>query len=114
MPVSTETLTVTLHDKGETHAFPTLAFVDRRGRKPWRVKTWVLVRGIERVLYGLADGARSTGAFAAHLNAQTMADGVLVASKQAVTDGVLMQEELQAGVASDVPPPLVCCPSQAR
>jgi len=110
MPVATETLTVTLYNQGEQYAFPTLAFVDRRGRKPWRVKTWCLVRGIERILYGMQAGARSTGRFALHLSSQTLSDAVLVADKQAVTDGVLMQEELQAGVASDVALPLPAAP----
>ena len=97
MPVAAQTLRVTLYDKGEQYDFPTLSFVDRRGRKPWRVKTWVLLRGIERILYGLQPGGRSTGAFAAHLSKCTMADAVLVASRKAVNDGVLEQEELVAG-----------------
>lgn len=96
MPVPVETLTVTL--RGQTHPFPTLAFVDRRGRKPWRPKTWVLVRGLERVLYGVRDCGRSTGAFANHLSKCTLADAVLVCDKASVAEETITTEELQAGV----------------
>ena len=48
------------------HPIAVLSLVDRRPRKPTR-KQWVLVRGLERVLYGVHDACRSTGAFANHL-----------------------------------------------
>ena len=61
MPVPEETLTVEL--KGQPYAFPTLGFPDRRDRIV-KAKTWLLVRAIENVLYGIQDRGRSTGAFA--------------------------------------------------
>ena len=112
MAVPAETLAVKLHE--QTHPFPTLAFVDRRGRKSsWRAKTWVLVRGIERVLYGVQPGCRSTGRFATFLSACTMRDAVLVAERGRVVDNTLTQSELDAGAAAATLRVLVlpCAPS---
>ena len=92
--VLVQTLTVEL--RGAKHEFPTLSFPDRRARVA-KTKTWVLVRGIERVLFGVQEGGRSTGAFAAHLSGATMKSAVLVCAKATVQEGTLMQEELDAG-----------------
>ena len=81
---------------GAEHAIAVLSFVDRRARKAAR-KQWVLVRGLERVLYGVRDGGRSTGAFGAHLSKCTMRDAVLVCEKQSVADDLLTEAELDAG-----------------
>jgi hypothetical protein len=91
--VPVEVLTVELH--GVQHPFPTLSFPDRRGRKPWRVKSWCLMRGIERVLYHVGDSSRSTGAFASHMDAYSQ--GWLVAERSAEKDGTITDEELTAG-----------------
>ena len=93
MAVPVEVLTVKLD--GVDHPFPTLSFPDRRGRKPWRVKTWCLMRGIERVLYHVGDGSRSTGAFASHMDAYSQ--GWLVAERASEKDGTITNEELTAG-----------------
>jgi hypothetical protein len=93
MAVPVETLSIELHDMA--HAFPILSLPDRRGRKPYRQKQWCLVRAIEKLAFDVRD--RSSGAFAQHLEACSMADAILVAEKAAVTAGVLVQEELDAG-----------------
>lgn len=93
-PVSVEVLTVKLPN-GTNHPFPTLSFPDRRGRKPWRVKTWCLMRAIERVLYHVGDASRSTGAFAAHMEAESQ--NWLVAERSAEKEGTIAEAELEAG-----------------
>ena len=90
--VAVERVAVTLG--GAEHALAVLSFVDRRPRKAAR-KQWVLVRGLERVLYGVRDGGRSTGAFGAHLSKCTMRDAVLVAEKSRVEDGTLTSGECE-------------------
>ena len=94
MAVATETLIIALD--GEDHSFPILSFIDRRGRKEQR-KQWVLVRGVERLLFGVRDGARSTGAFQLHLSKCSMADSVLLCDKAAVEDEAITEEEFDAG-----------------
>ena len=93
MPVPVETLTIELHRT--THAFPILSLLDRRGRKPYRRKQFCLIRAIEKLTHDVS--ARSTGAFANHLNACSMQDAILVAEKREVEDGVLLQEEFDTG-----------------
>lgn len=95
-PVATETVVVALG--GVEHTLTTLSFLDRRDRRPRR-KVWVLVRGIERVLFNVGPGDRSTGAFAAHLSACSMVDSVLTAERARVTDETITEEELQAGAS---------------
>ena len=87
---------------GAEHTLAILSLVDRRARKATR-KQFVLVRGLERVLYGVHDGGRSTGAFGAHLGKCTMRDAVLVCEKQSVADQLLTEAELEAGARA--PPP---------
>ena len=94
--VATETVVVALG--GVEHTLTTLSFLDRRDRRPRR-KVWVLVRGIERVLFNVGPGDRSTGAFAAHLSACSMGDSVLTAERARVTDETITKEELQAGAS---------------
>ena len=94
MAVAMETLAIALG--GEEHAFPILSFLDRRGRKDQR-KQWVLVRAVERLLYGVTEGARSTGRFALHLGKCSMADSVLVCDKAAIEDETITQDEFDAG-----------------
>ena len=109
--VPAETLTVHLGE--QAHPFPTLSLVDRRGRKAtWRSKVWVLVRGIERVLYGVQPGSRSTGRFATFLSSCTLRDAVLVAEKARVADATLTQPELDAGACPPEPRALAAsfCP----
>ena len=113
--VPAETLTVHLGERALP--FPTLAFVDRRGRKAtWRSKTWVLVRGIERVLYGVEPGVRSTGRFATFLSSCTLRDAVLVAEKARVVDETLTQPEMDAGAGSLQSPcwPRLLLPASTR
>lgn len=94
---------------GAEHPLAVLSLVDRRPRKPAR-KQFVLVRGIERVLYGVQEACRSTGAFANHLAKCTMGDAVLVCDKQGVADELLTEAELAAG-ASHV---ATCCNPDAE
>ena len=96
MAVATETLSVTL--SGTAHDMPVLSFVDRRGRRPHRRKQFLLVRAIERLLFGVRDGARSTGAFAAHLSKNTLTDAVLTCERARVEDNTLTNDELDAGI----------------
>ena len=88
---------------GAEHALAVLSFADRRARKATR-KQWLLVRGLERVLYGVHDACRSTGAFGAHLSKCTMRDAVLVCEKQSVADDLLTEAELDAGARAPPPP----------
>ena len=107
--VATETLTIAHH--GQEHAFPVLSFVDRRGRKPYRRKQWVLIRAVERLLFGVHESARSTGAFANHLSKCTLADAVLVCDKAAVEDETLTANEFAAGAHCNTPlPPPISLP----
>ena len=86
--------TLSIDYNGACHAFPVISLIDRRG-KASRRKQWCLVRGIERLLYGVT--MRSTGAFAAHLSKCSMEGTVLVAEKACVTAGTLKQEEFDIG-----------------
>ena len=98
MAVATETLAIAL--AGEEHSFPIFSFLDRRMRKPQR-KQWVLVRAVERLLFGVTEGVRSTGRFALHLSNCSMAESVLVCDKAAVEeDETITQEEFEAGTSS--------------
>ena len=97
MAVATETLAIALG--GAEHNFPIFSFLDRRTRKPQR-KQWVLVRAVERLLYGVTEGSRSTGRFALHLGKCSMADSVLVCDKAAIEEEVIMQDEFDAGTSS--------------
>ena len=91
MPV--ETLSIELH--GATHAFPILSIVDRRPRKHAR-KQWCLIRAIEKLTHNVGQ-TRSAGQIAQHLEICSMQDAILVCDKAAVTAGVLLQEEFDAG-----------------
>ena len=95
--VATQRLTVAL--AGEDHDLTVLSFIDRRGRRPHRRKQWVLVRSIERLLFGVRDGARSTGALVAHLNKCTLGDAVLTCERARVNDNTLTDDELNAGTS---------------
>ena len=95
--VATQRLTVAL--AGEEHELTVLSFIDRRGRRPHRRKQWVLVRSIERLLFGVRDGARSTGALVAHLNKCTLGDAVLTCERARVNDKTLTDDELLAGTS---------------
>ena len=95
MAVAAERFTVALG--GGEEMFSVLSFIDRRGRKPHRRKQWILVRSIERLLYGVGAGSRSTGAFACHLAKCSMSDAVLCCEKARVDDNTMTQEELNAG-----------------
>ena len=98
MAVATETLAIGLG--GEQHSFPIFSFLDRRMRKPQR-KQWVLVRAVERLLFGVTEGVRSTGRFALHLSKCSMAESVLVCDKAAVEEEeTITQEEFEAGTSS--------------
>ena len=97
MAVATETLAIAFN--GETHSFPIFSFFDRRGRRELR-KQWVLVRAVERLLYGVTEGSRSTGRFALHLAKCSMADAVLVCDKSSVEDELITQAEFDAGTSS--------------
>ena len=106
--VATETLTLALG--GEEHTLTILSFVDRRGRKPHRRKQWLLVRAIERLLFSVRDGARSTGAYAAHLGKCSMSDAVMCCERAKVNDGTLTDAELHAGERADVAVSHPACP----
>ena len=93
--VASQQFTVALG--GAEEEFSVLSFIDRRGRKPHRRKQWILVRSIERLLYGVGAGSRSTGAFACHLSKCSMSDAVLCCEKACVDDGTMKQDELDAG-----------------
>ena len=54
----TETLSVQL--RGEAHPLAVLSLLDRRRKRSTR-KAWVLVRALEKMLYDVAPGGRSTG-----------------------------------------------------
>jgi hypothetical protein len=97
MPVPVETLRVSL--SGAEHTLQVLSFVDRRGRKPYRQKQWLVVRGVEALLYDVGVGNRSTGAFASHLAACTLSESVLVVEKARVVDGTVTQQEFDAGTS---------------
>ena len=101
MAVPVETLTIELG--GTKHAFPILSILDRRGRKPHRRKQFCLIRAIEKLTHDVHQ--RSSGAFANHLNACSMADAILVAQKSAVEDGLLLQAEFDAGILPHCDPP---------
>ena len=100
--VPTEVLTVKLN--GAEHPFPTLSMPDRRGRKPYRVKTFCLLRGIERVLFHIGDGSRSTGAFDAHLASVSMGEAQLIADRAAEKACTITEEELSAGTVCPCAP----------
>ena len=111
--VATQRLTVTLG--GEEHELTVLSFIDRRGRRPHRRKQWVLVRSIERLLFGVRDGARSTGALVAHLNKCTLGDAVLTCERARVNDNTLTDDELNAGTSHlQCFKPISPLPSQAH
>ena len=93
----------TVHLDGAEEQFSVLSFIDRRGRKPHRRKQWILVRSIERLLYGVGAGSRSTGAFAAHLSKCSMSDAVLCCERSRVDDGMMKQDELDAGCSTPLP-----------
>lgn len=93
--VATETLTVAL--SGKETQLTVLSFVDRRGRKPYRRKQWLLVRGLERLLFNVGEGQRSTGAFAAHLGKCSMSESVLCCERDRVNDETMREDEFQAG-----------------
>ena len=101
MAVATETLSVTL--SGTVHEMAVLSFIDRRGRRPHRRKQWLLVRGVERLLFGVGAGDRSTGAFQAHLSKCSMSEGALVSDKACVEDETLTQAEFDTGARSQMP-----------
>ena len=92
--VAVETLSVTIGSREEQ--ISVLSFVDRRSR-PARRKQWLLVRSIERLLFSVGAGDRSTGAFAAHLARCSMADAPMCCEKALVNDGTLTQAEFDAG-----------------
>ena len=92
MAVAVQTLHIELGGAG--HDFPVLSMLDRRKRSSVR-KQWCLVRATELLLFNVQD--RSRGRFAAHLAKMSMEGGVLVADRAAVEDGVLKEEELEAG-----------------
>ena len=106
--VATQRLTVVL--AGEEHDLTVLSFIDRRGRRPHRRKQWVLVRSIERLLFGVRDGARSTGALVAHLNKCTLGDAVLTCERARVNDNTLKDDELNAGTSHPQPSKLTFLP----
>ena len=97
MVVATENLVVEV--SGIEHALSVISFVDRR-KKPHRRKAWVLIRGIERLLFGVNEGCRSTGAFAAHLIKCSLDGGNLVCERARVDDGTITNDELQAVFAA--------------
>jgi len=101
--VATETLVVALG--GEETQLSVLSFVDRRGRKPYRRKQFLLVRGLERLLFNVQHGQRSTGAFAAHLGKCSMSESVLCCERDRVNDGTIKDDEFQAGQSASVPQP---------
>ena len=92
--VAVETLTVALGGREEN--MTVLSFLDRRSR-PYRRKQWLLIRGIERLLFNVGEFNRSTGAFAAHLNKCTMRHAVLCCEKARVNDQTITDAELGAG-----------------
>ena len=100
--VAVETLTVAL--QGREEKLTVLSFMDRRTR-PNRRKQWLLIRGLERLLFGVGEGDRSTGAFAAHLGKCSMADAPLCCEKARVDDNTITQQELDAGQQTSPPPP---------
>ena len=100
--VAVETLTVAL--QGREEKLTVLSFMDRRTR-PNRRKQWLLIRGLERLLFGVGEGDRSTGAFAAHLGKCSMADAPLCCEKARVADTTITQQELDAGEQTSPPPP---------
>ena len=106
MAVATETLAIALG--GAEHSFPIFSFLDRRTRKPQR-KQWVLVRAVERLLYGVTEGSRSTGRFALHLGKCSMAESVLVCDKAAIEEEVITQDEFDAGTSSQGSLHGACC-----
>ena len=92
--VAVETLTVALD--GREESMTVLSFPDRRSR-PYRRKQWLLIRGIERLLFNVGEFNRSTGAFATHLNKCTMRHAVLCCEKARVEDQTITDAELGAG-----------------
>ena len=102
--VAVQELSVSLNGTEET--LSVLSFIDRR-KRPFRRKNWLLIRGIERLLFGVRHGDRSTGAFAAHLSKCSMADSVMCCEKARVTENTMTQQELDAGVyvSPPLPPP---------
>ena len=90
--VPIQTLNVQLG--GAQHELTVLSLVDRRKRGSKR-KQFCLVRAIEQLLYNVTQ--RSTGRFATHLSNMSMEDSVLVASRATVTEGILLESELDAG-----------------
>ena len=98
--VAVETLTVAL--QGREERLTVLSFVDRRTR-PNRRKQWLLIRSLERLLFGVGEGDRSTGAFAAHLGKCSMADAPLCCEKARVADTTITQQELDAGQQTSPP-----------
>ena len=94
MAVAVQTLRIELGGAG--HDFPVLSMLDRRKRSSVR-KQWCLVRATELLLFNVQD--RSRGRFAAHIAKMSMEGGVLVADRAAVEEGVLKEEELEAGGA---------------
>ena len=99
--VAVETLTVAL--QGREEKLTVLSFMDRRTR-PNRRKQWLLIRGLERLLFGVGEGDRSTGAFAAHLGKCSMADAPLCCEKARVDDNTITQQEFDAGQQTSPPP----------
>ena len=95
MAVPVETLSIELH--GATHSFPIVSLVDRRPRKHVR-KQWVILRAVEKLTHNVGQ-IRSAGQITQHLAACSMADSILVCDKAAVTSGILLQEEFEAGNA---------------
>ena len=93
--VAVQQLSVSLHGREET--ISVLSFIDRR-KNPRRRKQWLLIRHIERLLYGVEEGGRSTGAFSAHLSHCSMSDAVLCCDKACVDDGTITMEEKDAGL----------------
>lgn len=89
-----EILTVRMND--EEYPLPTLSFVDRRSKDKtlWKRKTWVLLRGIERILFDVEPGMRSTGRLVQFLSKGMYRDEILVVEKARVEDGTLTQLEL--------------------
>jgi len=96
MAVATESFTVQLG--AGTEELTALSFIDRR-KKPYRRKQWVLVRSLEKMLYGVGLHSRSTGAFSAHLSKCSMDGATLCCEKARVDDETITQAELDAGGA---------------
>ena len=94
MAVATESFTVQLG--AGTEELTALSFIDRR-KKPYRRKQWILVRSLEKMLYGVGLHQRSTGAFSAHLSKCSMDGATLCCEKARVDDETITQAELDAG-----------------